>query len=107
MIQIMVKAPEEAPQLQQIGSMDELSDLIEGEYEMVQDDLLPGIHIMIDDEARGIKPHNFTIQTEGSHDWIYGTAVFICLSEDNRLSSLTNEQAAAIQDYFAKTRAYS
>lgn len=106
MIQIVVKAPEEAPQIQQMDSIDDLSEWIEGEYEIVQDDLLPGIHIIIDDEARGIKPHNFTIQTQGSHDWIYGTAVFICL-QDDQLKSLTDEQSAAIQDYFARTRAYS
>ncbi len=106
MIQIVVKAPEEAPQLQQISTMDELEELLEGEYEITQDDLLPGIHILINDEARGLKPHNFTIQTQGSHDWIYGTAVFIRL-DDNQLSSITNEQAAAVQDYFAKTRAYT
>lgn len=106
MIQIMVKAPEQAPKLHQIDSMDEISDLIEGDYEIVQDDLLPGIHILINDEARGLKPHNFTIQAAGSHDWIYGTAVFVHIKDD-QLKSLTDEQAIVIQDYFAKTRAYS
>ena len=78
---------------------------MEGEFEIAEDDLLPGIYILVNEEARGIKPHNFTIQTEGTHDWVYGTSLFISM-ENEQIISLTEQQIAEIKDYFSRTRAY-
>lgn len=105
MIQVVVKVPEEKPYTQEINSVETLQDIMEGDYELTQDDLLPGIHMLVNEDLRGMKPHNFTIQSNGTHDWVYGTAVFIAI-EGEQMITLTEEQIKAISDYFAKTRGY-
>ncbi len=105
MITIIVKNPEQEPLTQSIMGPEVLEELMEGEFEVAHDDHLEGILILVNEEVRGIKPHNFTIEADGSHDWVYGTAIFTAI-EDGQLISLNDAQIGMVQEYFAKTRAY-
>ncbi|WP_134700547.1 hypothetical protein [Ammoniphilus sp. YIM 78166] len=105
MITVIVKYPEQEPLTQAITGPERLEELMEGEFEVAHDDHLEGILILVNEEVRGIKPHNFTIEADGSHDWVYGTAIFTAV-EDGQLISLHDAQIALVQEYFAKTRAY-
>jgi len=105
MIKTIVKYPEHEPKVEEINSIDQIETWMEGEFEIAEDDLLPGVYILVNEEARGIKPHNFTIQTEGTHDWVYGTSLFIRMEED-QIVSLTDQQIEEIKVYFSRTRAY-
>lgn len=105
MIKIIVKYSEQEPLLKEVDSIDQLEEIMEGDFEIAQDDGLSDIYILVNEEARGMKPHNFTIRTEGTHDWVYGTSLFISM-EGDKIVSLTDDQVNEIKDYFAKTRAY-
>ncbi|MEW9667780.1 hypothetical protein [Ammoniphilus sp. 3BR4] len=105
MITVVVKVPEQTPEVQIIESVDTLEEIMEGEFELAHDDHLEGISILVNEEVRGIKPHNFTIEADGSHDWVYGTAIFTRL-EEGMLKSLTENEIDLIKNYFSKTRAY-
>ncbi|RXT15253.1 hypothetical protein [Ammoniphilus sp. CFH 90114] len=105
MITIVLKQPEQPPTIYHINAIEELEEKLEGEFEVAFDDQLEGISILVNEEVRGLKPHNFTIETDGSHDWVYGTAIFTRI-EEGSLQSLTEEQINTIKEYFSKTREY-
>ncbi|RKD24336.1 hypothetical protein BEP19_08035 [Ammoniphilus oxalaticus] len=106
MIKIMLKLPgQEQADPREVKSVQDLEKLMEGEFELTEDDQLPGIYILVNEEARGVKAHNFTIQSEGAHDWVYGPSVMLAM-QDDQATSLTEQQIEQIHAYFASARMY-
>lgn len=105
MITVMLKLPEQDPETREIDSIQTIEEWLEGEFEMIEDDQLSDIHILINEEARGVQPHNFTILSEGAHDWVYGPAVFISVRE-GQVVSLNERQIKDIKEYFSSVRPY-
>lgn len=77
MITVYVKRPHEAAAPAEVSGMDDLVELVGGEYEVVSDDGLAGISLIVNEEARGVEANNFPITADGYLDWVYGTCVFV------------------------------
>ncbi|MGG1659735.1 DUF3846 domain-containing protein [Brevibacillus sp. NRS-1366] len=88
MITVYVKRPHEEPFSTEIADTDGLTDLVDGDFEIVADDHLDGISLVVNEDARGVQANNFPITSEGYLDWVYGPCVFVkadghSLSEEN------------------------
>jgi len=95
MITVYVKRPHEAAAPAEVAGMDDLEELVGGEYEVVSDDGLAGISLIVNEEARGVEANNFPIASDGYLDWVYGTCVFV--KEDGR--SLTEDDRQRIDRF--------
>jgi hypothetical protein len=100
MITIVIKQPDQAPFEEQRDNLSTLTEILDGEYEMTTDDELEGIALLVNEEVRGVRPNNFTIKTDGFHDWVYGNCVFIGI-EGNSFQSLTADQVEQVKQYFS------
>lgn len=97
MITVYVKRPHESAVAAEVTSMDELQDMVGGEYEVVADDHLEGISLIVNEDARGVEANNFPITSDGYLDWVYGICVFV--KEDGR--SLSEEDCLRINQFLS------
>ncbi|MED4581328.1 hypothetical protein [Brevibacillus choshinensis] len=95
MITVYVKRPHELAVAVEVEGMDDLQDLVEGDYEVVADDHLEGISLLVNEDARGVEANNFPITSDGYLDWVYGACVFV--KADGR--SLTEEDQSRIDRF--------
>ncbi|ATF13098.1 hypothetical protein HPY28_02540 [Brevibacillus sp. HB1.2] len=77
MTTVYVKLPHENAVVREIAGTDELQDLVDGDYEVVEDDHLEGISLVVNEDARGVQANNFPITSDGFLDWVYGPCVFV------------------------------
>lgn len=95
MINVYVKRPHEPAVAAELEGMDDLQDLVGGDYEVVADDHLEGISLIVNEDARGVEANNFPITSDGYLDWVYGTCVFV--KADGR--SLSEEDRSRIEQF--------
>ncbi|USG63432.1 hypothetical protein NDK47_14725 [Brevibacillus ruminantium] len=97
MITVMVKRPHEEAFALQVNNIDDVKELVGGDYELLTDDRLDGISLLVNEELRGIEANNFPITTDGYRDWVYGPCVFVLANG----TSLTEADMEKVNQYLA------
>ncbi|GEB32828.1 DUF3846 domain-containing protein [Brevibacillus parabrevis] len=96
-ITVYVKRPHEDATIAEIADTDALSELVDGDFEVVTDDHLEGISLIVNEDGRGVLANNFPITADGYLDWVYGPCVFV--KADGR--SLSEDDIRVIDQFLA------
>ncbi|WP_312108468.1 DUF3846 domain-containing protein [Brevibacillus reuszeri] len=97
MITVYVKRPHEEAYKMDIANSDTLSELVDGDFEVISDDNLDGISLVVNEDSRGVLANNFPITSDGYLDWVYGPCVFV--KADGH--SLTDADVELINQFLA------
>ncbi|WP_139488658.1 DUF3846 domain-containing protein [Brevibacillus dissolubilis] len=100
MIKVIVKIPHEQAEVREVSGAEEIEEILEGDYEVIQDDTLEGISLLVNEDARGVAANNFPVTSDGYLDWVYGPCVMIGANG----GSLTDADVERITTYLAKSK---
>ena len=100
MITVIIKVPHEAAVVKEVQSSADFETILGGDFEIVHDDQLAGIHLVVHEDARGVEANNFPITSEGFLDWVYGTCIFV--KQDSTSFSL--EEVQQIEHFLSQKK---